>query len=261
MTYISIGIEDVRINYNLNGTGPPIVLLHGWLCNRTFWKEQLSILSVDHQVLSLDLRGHGESDSPERGYDLETLAHDVHTVINTLGLRPTTMVGHSMGGIVAQHMAINYPEDIAGLILVTTTGAAAEDTLISKRIIAAANELGYESALLQHYIDWFHPTTNINLMKWVIGQMLLTPKHVARRLVAAFGNTDFRDHIKHIDTPTLVLGASSDVSTPESRSRELFHLIPKANLTVIEDAGHFVQLERPHQFNGAIRQFLSESGL
>ena len=218
VAYISSGNEGIRINYSLNGTGPPVVLLHGWLCNRTFWKEQVPILSVDHQVLSLDLRGQGESDSPEHGYGLETLAHDVHTVINTLGLGPTTVVGHSMGGIVAQQMTINYPEDIAGLILVTTTAAAAEDTLISKRIIADANELGYESALLRHYIDWFHPTTNINLMKWVIAQMILTPEHVARRLVAAFGNTDFRDHIQNIDAPTLVLGASSDVSIPASRS-------------------------------------------
>ena len=255
------GHGGVRLAYSLEGTGPAIALLHGWLCNRTFWREQAPALSADHRVLGLDFRGHGESEVPESGYSLEVLAHDVHAVIEELRLGPAVVVGHSMGGMVAQQIAVSHPEDLAGLVLVTTTAAAAEDVLISKRIIADADELGYKSALLRHYPDWFPPTANDDLVEWVTGQMLGTPEHVARSLVAAYGDTDFRDRLPLIRTPTLVIGATSDVSTPASRSRELARLIPAASLEVIEGAGHFVQLERPHQVNRAIRRFLAENGV
>ena len=170
---------DVRLAYTLKGAGPTTVLIHGWACNRRFWKEQIPALARSHRVLALDLRGHGDSEVPDHGYTLSQLAEDVHTLIGDIGLGPVTVVGHSMGGMVAQEMALSYPDDLSALVLVATTAADPEHTLISKRIADNARELGFRAAFLREFPGWFSPNASRELVEWAKEQMLLTPERVA----------------------------------------------------------------------------------
>ena len=253
-----ITIDGVRIAYSLSGEGPPVVLLHGWACNRHFWDEQVQSLSRTHRVLAPDFRGRGESGVPEDGYTLERLAGDVHAVMSALKMRPAAVVGHSMGGMVAQQLAINHPQDPSALALVATAAADPERQLISGRILAESAQDGYRPAFDRYLPGWFSQDADPEMKEWVRSQMMRTPERVALALVDDYKDLDFRGDLPKVRVPALVIGAASDASTVPSRSEEIARLIPGARLVVISRAGHFVQLERPDEVTTALTEFLTE---
>ena len=97
-----LDVNGARLAHSLSGDGPAVVLLHGWMCSRRFWREQVPLLSRPNRVLALDFRGHGKSEVSEGGYTIEQLAEDVHAVMRALNATPAVLVGHFMGGMVAQ---------------------------------------------------------------------------------------------------------------------------------------------------------------
>ncbi len=250
-------VDGVKLAYTLSGTGRSIVLLHGWMCNRKFWKRQIEVLSRTHRVLALDFRGHGNSDVTEGGYTIHQLADDVRHVMNGLSIERAVVVGHSMGGMVAQQFCLSYKDYAAALILVTTIAADPEDCLISKRIERDARDLGFRNAFLRHFDGWFGATTESNLIHWVREEMLHTPETVGLKLVLAYRRFDLRTHLLNLRLPTLVIGTASDASAVPAESEILAELIPGANLVTIEEAGHFPMLENPHALNKAMEAFLS----
>ena len=256
-----IAADGVSISYTLIGSGPPVVLLHGWTCNRLFWREQVPFLARDHRVLAPDFRGHGQSEVPDEGYTLERLAEDVHIVMRDLKMSPAVIVGHSMGGMVAQQLAASHGEDVSGLVLMATAAADPEGTLLSKRIAAEAPREGYRAAFLRYFPQWFIPEADPDLLEWVKSQMIRTPEPVSLGLVRSYQDLDLRPGLREVRVPSLVIGATGDVSAPPLRSQELARLITGARLVVIDGVGHFVQLERPAEVNGALAEYLSQHAL
>jgi 3-oxoadipate enol-lactonase len=256
-----VTVDGARMAYTLLGDGPPVVVLHGWACNRHFWQSQVEALSADHLVLAPDFRGHGESDVPAGGYTLERLAEDVHEIMSAMNMAPAAVVGHSMGGMVAQKLALGHPQDLSALVLVATAAADPDGRLISGRIAAETLETGYHAAFQRYFPGWFPSDGDRALTEWVRSQMLRTPERVALALVEDYKNFDFRDDLPGVRVPTLVVSASSDASTVPARSEEIARLIPGARLAVIERAGHFVQLERPVEVTAALQEFLSDHDL
>jgi len=256
-----VTVAGADIAYTIRGSGRAVVLLHGWTCNRRFWREQVAALQCAHRSLALDLRGHGESSVPDRGYTLERLAEDIHEAVERLAVGPAVIVGHSMGGMAAQKLAIYHPEDVSGLVLITTTAADPDASLVSRRIAAEAAAGDYRTAFLRHFPAWFPVGADPHLVAWTKSEMLRTPERVAVSLVRAYQDLDFRPWLRDLSVPTLVIGARGDSSTPVDRSREIACLVPGAVLVVIEGAGHFVQLERSGEVNEAILKFLSDHRL
>jgi pimeloyl-ACP methyl ester carboxylesterase len=252
-----ISVDSVELAYTLSGRGPSIVLLHGWMCNRKFWKKQIEVLSQTRQVLTLDFRGHGDSDVAKDGYTIEQLADDVCEVLKGLEINRTVVVGHSMGGMVAQQFCLSHKNYVAALILVTTIAADPEGHLISKRIERDAHHLGFRNAFLQHFDGWFGATTESNMIHWVREQMLHTPETVGLNLVLAYRRFDLRTHLPNLRLPTLVIGTTLDASAVPVEAEILAELIPGANLVMIEEAGHFPMLENPQALNKAMEAFLS----
>ena len=111
--------EGVRLAYSDTGSdGPALVLIHGWTCNRGHWRNQVAELSEDHRVVTLDLRGHGDSDKPEQDYTIAGFADDVAWLISEPGLTRPVVVGHSMGGVIAAQLERKHPEATPGIVLV-----------------------------------------------------------------------------------------------------------------------------------------------
>ena len=251
-----IRTDGINIAYTLSGRGPAVVLLHGWMCNRKFWKEQIQFLSKTHQVVAPDFRGHGDSDVPEEGYTIEQLADDVCNVLKGIGVSQAVVVGHSMGGMVAQQFCVSHGDHASGLILVTTIAADPEDRLISKRIEKDALRLGFRDAFLRYFDGWFGPGTDPNVTGWVRDQMLHTPENVGLNLVRSYRRFDLRAHLPNLTIPTLVIGTALDASVVPVESKTLAQLIPGAQLFMIDGSGHFPMLETPQAFNKALREFL-----
>ena len=246
--------------YSEAGDGPAVLLIHGWACERSFWGKQIEALSGVCRVVAPDLRGHGASSVPEAGYSLPQLAQDIRSLCHDLKVAPFVLVGHSMGGMVAQRYALDYPDDLAGLVLVATAAADPENALVSRQIAATTPVEGYRRSFLRHSASWFTSDSDPELAAWVKARMLRTPEHVAMKLVDAYKDMDVRKELSALDVPTLVIGARGDVSTPVDRSVELSRLIPGANLLVVDGTGHFVQLERPDEVNEALMAFLARLG-
>ena len=249
-------VNGRKIAYTLTGSGRPAVLLHGWMCNRHFWKEQIRLLSDSHQVLAPDFCGHGDSDVDAAGCTMEQLARDVYGLTETLGIEQTVMVGHSMGGMVAQQFCIQHPERVSALVLVTTIAADVEDRLISKRIASEAGQTGFRDAFLRQFDGWFGPETDPGLMRWARVEMLRTPEVVGLSLVLSYRRFDLRAHLPGIRIPTLVICGGSDASAVPDESRALVDLIPGAQMVLME-CGHFPMLEEPKTFNRIVDDFLA----
>jgi pimeloyl-ACP methyl ester carboxylesterase len=103
--------DGVRLYYELAGSGdPPLVFVHGWCCDRTFFQPQVDHFQTTHTVTALDLRGCGTSDCPANGYDIPSLADDVAAVCRTAGIGRPVIVGHSLSGMIAIELAARYPD-------------------------------------------------------------------------------------------------------------------------------------------------------
>jgi 3-oxoadipate enol-lactonase len=252
-----VTVNGVRIAYTLAGRGQPLLFMHGWMCNRQFWKKQIDAFSQTHQVVATDFRGQGESDVPEGGYGLGQLADDVFAVMSKLGIERTVVVGHSMGGMTAQEFCKRYMKHVSGLVLVTTIAADLEDRLISKRIERESKTLGFREAFLKYFDGWFAPDTDRTIVDWVREEMLKTPEKVGLDLVRAYSRFDLRADLPNFQVPCIVIGARADASAVPVESETLAKLIPDARLVMIEDCGHFPMLEKPEDFKTILDEFLS----
>lgn len=252
-----IEVNGVRLAYSLYGRGAGVVFLHGWMCNRTFWQRQCRELAGrDFRCLAVDFRGHGNSDAPAGGYSIRQLAADVSALMAALNFGPAVIVGHSMGGMVAQHFCLERPEQTAALVLVATIASDSEDRLISKRIFSDATRMGFPRAFDRHFDAWFAPGTPRTVRGWIKNQMRSTPDEMGLELVGAYSRFDLTGRLGEIRRPTLVIGTRSDDSAPPGQSRRLAELIPGARLALIEDCGHFPMLEKPEELSRSLLPFL-----
>lgn len=256
-----VSVNGVRIAYTLAGRGKPLLFLHGWMCNRQFWNKQVEFFSQNHQILTIDFRGQGGSDVPGGGYTVEQLAEDVFTVMKKLAIDRTVVIGHSMGGMVAQEFCKNYAQKVSGLVLVTTIAADLEDRLISKRIEKNSAALGFQKAFLKYFYGWFAPATERGIVEWVRKEMLKTPEKVGLDLVRAYSRFDLRAYLPNFRMPCLVIGARADVSAVPVESQMLAELIPGSRVIMIEKCGHFPMLEKPEEFDNLLIEFLSTHNL
>src|SRR5438093_4940321 len=117
----------VSLRYDRAGGGPPVLLVHGWTANRTFWERQVVALRDRHTVVTVDVRGHGESSPPRTGYGIGAMAGDLEHLVRALGVPRIALVGRSMGGIIALELAQRLGERVSALGLVCTTAGGMSD--------------------------------------------------------------------------------------------------------------------------------------
>ena len=230
---------------------PPLVLVHGAAGSRLDWAPELRRLP-GARVIALDLPGHGKSIAPVRA-TLDAYARDVAVLLDALSLDRAIIVGHSMGGGIAQHVALGWPERVAGLVLLGTGSKLPVDPALPDRIVTEPD------AALVWLVEWaWHPSASAE-MKAQGRQMAATPpREVVRADYRACQTFDTRDRLDQIAAPTLVIGAEDDCMVPLKFSRTLVERIPDACLIVIERAGHMFPLEQPEQVATAITSWLAE---
>jgi pimeloyl-ACP methyl ester carboxylesterase len=230
----------------------PLVLVHGAGGNHLSWPSQLRRLH-GYRVYSLDLPGHGKS----RGRGLQSIksyGKNAVTWIQQLELPKIFLAGHSMGGAIALWLALNHPELIRGLVLIST-GARLPVNL--SLIDELATQVGLPPAV-DKIIDWsFSDRIEPALIENVKTQMLKNRPSVLAGDFRACDTFDLSQHVGEIQVPTLILVGDEDKMTPVSFSEELAAGIPGAELAVISGAGHMLPLEQPDQVVKVIREFLA----
>jgi 3-oxoadipate enol-lactonase len=238
------------------GAAPPIVLLHSLALDRTMWGSTVDALGDGRAVITMDLRGHGESPtSPE--FTIEDIADDVASTLEDLGFERAVIVGLSMGGCVAQAVAIRHPQIVTGLGLIDTTAWYGSDAPARwAERAAAARESGMQS-LSQFQLD-----------RWFGSDFLDTNRELAERLLEVFaandldsyvaachamGAFDARAGLGAIAVPTVVIVGELDPATSPDHAAALHEQIAGSTLHVIPGAKHLTPVERPETVADLLR--------
>jgi pimeloyl-ACP methyl ester carboxylesterase len=247
--------NGTKLAYEDRGEGKPaFVFVHGWTCNRSFFAPQAAHFSRSHRVVSLDLRGHGESDKPQGAYPIATYADDIAYLIDQLDLGKVVAVGHSMGGITVLQLAAAYPTRVAGIVMVDPAPfvfppelKAAVDGIVS------AIETGNQQPRRDFIANaLFLPTSDRKLVEEVLAVMMAAPSHVAAAAMKGILAFDGPAVATKCNVPALHLAATPPLNPPHLMSQWM----PKVVNGWTVGAGHFNQLEAAEQVTAMIEGFL-----
>ncbi|HEY2514431.1 MAG TPA: alpha/beta hydrolase, partial [Polyangiaceae bacterium] len=248
----AVGSRGVRIHYEVVGHGgDDVVLIQGLGLSSRFWFEQPELLAHDpdhpRRVLVLDNRGTGESDKPRPPYTMGQMADDVVAAMDAAGMRKAAVVGISMGGMIAQHVALRHPSRVSGLVLLATTPGLPYGRLPGPRALRRLVTVPFHGnlrALAEILLTPDQIPNARELMKeWpaALRAHQIPPWAFAGQLAAiALHSTGFRLRSLHI--PTVVVGAKYDLLVPSVCSKRLVELLPHAELEMLDDAAHGIPI-------------------
>lgn len=253
-----------------DGAGPPVVLLHGVGGGRSIWDAPdaggsntgAALAAAGHMVLAMDFPGYGLSASIEP-YDLAGLAAALQATLATLALGPVVLVGHSMGGMVAQELAARAPQAVAGLVLASTSpafgkpGGDWQQQFLQSRFAPLEAGLGMAGLAAQLVPAMVAPGASAAAITAAQALMAGVPEATYRRAVAALVAFDRRADLPKIAVPTLVITGEADRTAPPEVARRMAERIPGASCQVVPDAGHLLNLEQPVAFHVALLAFLA----
>ena len=257
-------INGVAIAYDDVGSGPAIVLLHGYPFNRSLWRNQVSALRNDFRLIVPDLRGHGDSAVTRGSATMELLATDVSALLDHLAISEATVGGLSMGGYVALAFCRLFPARVQSLVLAATRAQADTEEAKQNRAMQAQKARaegmeGIADAMLPKLLTADTVAKNPDVVKHVRGMMAGTsPEGAAAALEGMATRQDQTPFLPQITARTLILVGREDLITPVADAELMHHKISRSHLHVIEGAGHVLNLERAEEFNGAFSRFLQE---
>lgn len=250
--------------YDDEGHGPALVFVHGFPFDRRVWRKQAAALRGSHRVVTVDLRGFGESSAGDGRGSMQQFAEDVHDLLRALLTERVVLVGHSMGGYVALAFAHAFPEELRGLVLVgtqagpdTPEGAAARRGTIEK--VRAGGVRVVTEAMAPKMVA---PANQAQMLDQVQGLMATaTPAGVIGALEAMADRPDSRSALATIEAPTLVITGAEDGVIPPAESRMIAEAIEGARLETLPNAGHLVAFEQADEFNRVLNSWMERLGL
>jgi pimeloyl-ACP methyl ester carboxylesterase len=258
-----VKIGDIKMYCEDRGKGDPLVLLPGYGVDSTCFFRQIPGLEENYRVIAIDNRGTGISDKPDIPYSMEMMAKDVAMVLAALGIRKAHIYGHSMGGNIAQHLALCYPERTASLILACTTcGGSHRVRADQASTDAMFDPKGTPEERAMRLLPFVFSQEFISNNMDVIQQFGLLylknypPPHVFKRQQEAMNMLDTYDRLPEIRVPTLVITGEADQIVPPGNSRILASKIPGSESITLQGLGHFLPMEAPEALNRAIHDFL-----
>jgi pimeloyl-ACP methyl ester carboxylesterase len=242
-------VDGLNIHSTSVGSGPAIIFVHGWTCDDSAWDAQVPAFSGDHQVITLDLPGHGQSDSPPPdGFSIDLFAEAVEAVRAEASADKVVLVGHSMGGPVLREYAIHYPEHVAGLV-------AVDGPVVFGDGPPPIPEPPLTMEMRENLIrSMFVEDTPEAVQEHVLSMMLDAPEATANGAMAAMFDPVLREeHV--IDAPILFVGAGNRPLLDVSAERDV---VPNEEAVQLAGTGHFLMMEKPDEFNALLRTFLDE---
>lgn len=258
-----IDIGDAEIYVETHGDGPPLFLVAGLGGRGAFWKQQLAAFADRFRVILHDHRGVGSSTPDRVVFGAEHMADDLIKVMAAMGIERASLVGHSTGGAIGQHIALKRPELLERLVLscswagpdayFTQLFHTRRQILINcgpEAYLTVGNYLATPSSYLQPQMESARTFMNERMSAFPGLEVELS------RLAAVLGH-DLRTSLHRIDLPTLCIGARDDQITPPGFSEELARRIPGAQLHLLDHGGHFCAVTRPDSYNPPVLAFLT----
>jgi 3-oxoadipate enol-lactonase len=255
---------SLELAYVDQGSGLPLVLIHGFPLNKSIWSSQIDILGQFCYVVAPDLRGSGESPTPPGEYSMFTLADDIRNLLDTLQIHKAVLCGLSMGGYVAFSFFRAWPTRVKALIFVNSRATA--DSLSRRaerlRLIRSIERDGLQPLVEQQLPSFLCPKTTAdqNDLKTTLREIMLTTnlQGAIGTLKGMASRKSNLDLLPQINVPTLLIVGQDDIAIPPQESAQMHALIPNSQLLTIERTGHMVNMEQPDAFNSSVVQFLCQ---
>jgi pimeloyl-ACP methyl ester carboxylesterase len=248
--------DGIKLAYLDEGSGEPaFVFIHGWTCDRSYFKPQHDYFKPRHRVVSVDLRGHGESDKPQESYTIRKYAADVAWLIDRLGLDRPIVVGHSMGGVTALELAAEWPQDVRAIVMVDPAPLVWSPQFIEMLThVADATEAGNQQPRREFINMMFLPTSAAELKSRITDDMCSAPAYVAGSAIRGLLAYDGVAQAKKVSAPTLHIAGARPLNPPHMMAEWLPQVVNGATV----GAGHFNMLEAPKQVNDMIERFVDQ---
>ena len=275
---VEVRLHGHRVNFNIAGQGPPIVLIHGVAGRAAQWDETMLLLAERHTVIAPDLLGHGESAKPRGDYSLGAFASGVRDLVVGLGIERTTIVGHSLGGGIAMQFAYQFPEHCERLVLVSSGGLGHDvhpmlraATLPGSELVLpllAHGRLLETLSLFPRALGKVGFRAGPDMTEIARGYQSLSNAearnafiHTVRAVIDPTGqrvNASDRLYLAS-KMPTLIVWGERDRIIPFEHAHLAHEGMPGSRLEIFEDGGHFPQLDRPLEFARILGAFMDET--
>ncbi|QWV93756.1 alpha/beta hydrolase [Geomonas oryzisoli] len=261
---MNINVDDINLAYDDVGTGPSVILIHGFPLNRQMWQPQLQPLAdAGFRVIAPDLRGFGASDAPAGGYSMDRFADDIIALMDALNLDQAVIGGMSMGGYVLMNLLERYPDRVRAACFIATRANADDEAGRARRsaMAAEAERLG-ANPVIKIFAELLFATEtaerNPALIALVTSWMRsAAPRGLAGGLLAMRDRKDYVGDLRSFQLPSLVLAGAEDRAAPLDVAKVLIDGLAGCRSTVIEKAGHMVNMEQPEIFNRTMIEFLN----
>ena len=258
-----VDVGDAEIHTEIAGEGPDLLLVAGLGGRGAFWHKQVQEFARHFRVITFDHRGCGESTPDKVVYGAEHMAKDVLALMDAMGIQRASLVGHSTGGAIGQHIALGHPERLGKLVL--SCSWAGPDTYLTelfrtrREILISCGPLAYLTT-----------GTYLAMPGAVLQKQMKSARAFMEERLAAFPGLevelsrinavythDLRSEIHKIAVPTFCIGARDDSITPAGFTEELAEKIPGAQIHLLAEGGHFCPIAATEAYNPVVLEFLT----
>lgn len=248
----SVTIDGVALSVLEAGTGDPIIFVHGVVTTSNIFPKYLNAYSPDFRGIAVDLRGYGDSQKPDNGFTINQFSKDLIALADKLEIEKPVWVGVSMGGMILQQLALDYPDRVRALVLVSTTDGA---MVLDKDLPTIGKPRDFSEVSRNIIVESFPQGTPPALYQPLLDRIPSWNGTVLREALTSMAQANVHGRINKITAPTLVIvGAKDDVATPLI-AREIQAQIAGAQLVEF-NTGHFMMAEDPERFRTVLGEFL-----
>ncbi len=266
-----VNTNGIDLHYETQGAGTPLVLLAGLGYPAWQWHKMAPLLAEHCQVILPDNRGVGQSSKPAGPYTAELLAADTVGLLDALGIDQAVVMGHSMGGFIAQALALAYPDRVSKLILAATNFGGPRHVPITPAAMAVLTDASgdpvtrFRNGLAVSTAPGFAAREPEIIEQWLAWRLAnpIDPAGYQGQLAIGLGllreEACFEHRLSAVAAPTLILFGAHDAVAPPANADLLAQQIPHSRVQILPDAGHFFPLETPEEAAKAVSEFILES--
>lgn len=253
-------LDGLRFHYAQEGQGTDLFLIHGLGGNLHDWDSCVPEFARYHCVTRWDARGFGESDKPAGPYSPQLFAKDLAGLFGACGLARAHVVGISMGGVIAQRFALDFPEHVTSLTLISTSSEVGPQAQAAWEKLATSIEargFSTNTDFARRVYSSSFVTTHPEAVQAMAQRTAMNDPRAYAAAARAIGAYNWTAELTGLQTPTLILQGAEDKLTPPGGSIKMSRLIPRSRLLMFPDCGHVVPEEKPELFTRTLLAFLA----
>ena len=255
-----VRVGDVWLQYVQDGQGTDLVLIHGLGSDATIWDADAPVFAAHHRVTRFDVRGFGASDKPPGPYSPALFARDLDGLLTACAIRNAHVLGISMGGVIAQRFALDFPQRVRSLVLISTSSEVGQKSIAAwQRLADRIERDGFDAQTadaaraVSTAFAQRHPEIVADLGR---RNAACDPRGYAAA-ARAVSDYNWTAELSRISAPTLILQGLDDQLTPPGGSVKMSRGLPHARLLLVAESGHNLPLEQPAVFHHSVLAFLA----